>query len=556
MKKQSVPIVLLSTLLVLIDGLITFVEYVAFMQHSTIAKIIISVFVLAILVFVIRPLADYYYDKLIRTVLESQLPSKREELMYNLIENINNAYYEDGYKDEMYLAKAALEKWQTKIFAQFEMIKYALHATTYSVAFLLLYSQLWIEVLILICVSFSIKYVMEKKNVDYFIDNIAEDQTAEYYRNLLFDFVAMREIKSYQFEKDIVNKSMDAFNVGLDKRYRLRKINAMAHPLMKAVILLLEGIVLLSLAGTSQNVGSAIVSMSCVMMAVSCVEPFGEALFRFQEARTILKEAGNKIICREHYRREGIEISSLSSIVFENVSFSYTEDNPILCDVSFHWKAGESLSILGDNGAGKTTLIKILLGINKPTEGRVLINGIPIEQINLTSYLSRLGICLQDYVIFEDSIENNLSLGKMDSTSLFDEEKNKLLSFVERLAAGHQTILGSRTTSDGVGVSGGEQQRIALGRMLMKESDVYVLDEPTASLDLYMETVAFELFKSMAAKKAVILITHRIGFAGITDRIIVINQGKIVEEGSHAELMALNGQYKAMVQTQMQMFEE
>lgn len=138
MKKQSVSIVLLSILLVLIDGLIAFTEYVAFIQHSAIGNITISVFVLAILVFVIRPLVDYYYDKLVRTVLERQLPQKREELMYNLIENINNAYYEEGYKDEMYLEKAALEKWQTKILAQFEMIKYALHATTYSVAFLFL----------------------------------------------------------------------------------------------------------------------------------------------------------------------------------------------------------------------------------------------------------------------------------------------------------------------------------------------------------------------------------------------------------------------------------
>lgn len=555
MKKQSVYIVLMSILLVLIDGMITLAEYAAFMEHATIWNVVTFVFLLAALFFVVRPLVDYHYDKLVRAALEKQLPQKREERMYDLIETLNNAYYEKGYEEEMHLQKTALEKWQKKILAQFEMIKFALHAMAYTVAFLFLYPQLWFEVLILIGVSFSVKYVMAKKNVDYFIVNVAEDQTAEYFRNILFDPVAMREIKSYRFEKVIAEKSVTAFNVGIKKRYRLRQINAIAHPLMKAIILLLEGLVLLSLTGVSHNVGNAVVSMSCIMMVVSCVEPFGEALFRFQEAGTILKEAEEKTVCRKHYCREGIEISSLRSIVFENVSFSYTEDHPILDNISFCWKAGESLSILGDNGAGKTTLIKLLLGINKPTKGRIFINGFPMEQINLTSYLSRLGICLQDYVIFEDSIENNLSMGRTDRTQLFSEERKKLLSFAERLPMGVQTILGNRTSSEGLGVSGGEQQRIALGRALMKEADAYVLDEPTVSMDLHMETVAFELFKSMAEKKSVILITHRMGFAGISGRIIVIHQGKIVEEGSHAELMAANGLYKSMVQTQMQMFE-
>ena len=233
---------------------------------------------------------------------------------------------------------------------------------------------------------------------------------------------------------------------------------------------------------------------------------------------------------------------------FKNVYFAYPEsDNQILNDVSFTIKAGEKIAFVGQNGAGKTTLTKLLLRFYEPTSGEILLDGININQYDKAKYQEYFGVLFQDFYRYEFSVKENIAIGKIDEINnqerIFKAAKLSLADeVVADLKYGYEQQLGKRFAK-GQELSGGQWQKIALARAYMKNAEVMILDEPTSALDAKAESEVFERFISLIKDKTSVIISHRFSTVRQADRIVVLQEGKILESGTHQELMENNQLY-------------
>jgi len=234
---------------------------------------------------------------------------------------------------------------------------------------------------------------------------------------------------------------------------------------------------------------------------------------------------------------------------FEDVWFRYPgQDSPALQGISLHVRPGQSLALVGVNGSGKTTLIKLLTGLYTPERGRILLDGRPLEDWEQATLRRRIGVIFQDFARYQLQVGENIGVG--DIRGLADAErwrtaasKGKAASFIDTLPAGYRTQLG-RWFADGRELSMGQWQKIALARAFMREeADILVLDEPTAAVDAAAEAEIFEHFRELTRGRIAILISHRFSTVRQADLIVVMEQGRIQEQGSHAELMRAGQRY-------------
>jgi ATP-binding cassette, subfamily B, bacterial len=236
-------------------------------------------------------------------------------------------------------------------------------------------------------------------------------------------------------------------------------------------------------------------------------------------------------------------------IRFESVTFTYPgAERPTLNDVTLHIRPGESLALVGENGSGKTTLIKLLTRLYHPTSGRILLDGQDLREWDELALRDRIGVIFQDFTRYQLILGENIGAG--DVQHFADEarwrdasEKGMAAPIVADLPQGYQTPLG-KWFNDGRELSGGQWQKIALARAFMRSrADILVLDEPTAAMDAGAEATIFEHFRTLTKGRIAILISHRFSTVRMADQIIVIQDGRIIERGSHDELMQLNGHY-------------
>lgn len=242
-------------------------------------------------------------------------------------------------------------------------------------------------------------------------------------------------------------------------------------------------------------------------------------------------------------------------IKLENIFFKYpNSDNYTINNVCIHVKDGEKVAIVGANGAGKTTLIKILTGLYKPTKGKVVVNGIDSTNIDKNEYFKLFSVVFQDIKLYAFSLGENISLRKMDET---DRQKaiNCLKSAglsdkLKNLENGIDTSLLKILDEEGIVLSGGEIQKVALARALYKDAPILVLDEPTAALDPIAEHELYEQFDRLTKGKTAIYISHRLASTRFCDKIILLDKGSIKEYGTHEQLMKINGTYAKMFHKQ------
>ena len=245
-------------------------------------------------------------------------------------------------------------------------------------------------------------------------------------------------------------------------------------------------------------------------------------------------------------------------IRFENVSFTYPgSTTPALKNISLHLKPGEKLAIVGENGSGKTTLIKLLTRLYTPESGSILLDGLNLEEWDLDELRRRIGVIFQNFVRYQFTVGENIGVG--DVEKLEDEkaweiaaEKGMAQPFIERLPEGFTTQLG-RWFKNGQELSGGQWQKIALSRAFMRNSaDILVLDEPTSAIDSQAEYEIFDRFRNLTKDKMVVLISHRFSTVRMADKIVVIEQGEVLETGTHEELLQAKGRYATLFSLQAQ----
>ena len=244
-------------------------------------------------------------------------------------------------------------------------------------------------------------------------------------------------------------------------------------------------------------------------------------------------------------------------IQFENVGFKYPgTDVWAIRHVSFMLKAGEKLAFVGENGAGKTTLVKLLARMYDPSEGRILIDGTDIKEFKIESYRKMIGVIFQDYVRFSFKASENVAVGQIEDADNKPQIKNaaeKSLAdpVIQKLPAGYDQMLGKRF-AEGIDLSGGEWQKVALARAYMRDAQIVILDEPTAALDARAEYEVFKRFSELTNGKSAVIISHRFSTVRMADRILVLRNGEMLELGTHEELLKSNGLYAELFHLQAQ----
>ncbi len=240
---------------------------------------------------------------------------------------------------------------------------------------------------------------------------------------------------------------------------------------------------------------------------------------------------------------------------FRNVSFRYPGTSRLVLDgLDLHLRAGERVALIGENGEGKTTLVKLMTRLYDPVEGQVLLDGVDLREYDLEDLYREIGVIFQDFMRYEMTARENIAvgqIGEINDLPLLQAAADKSMAneVIERLPRDYEQMLGRRF-ENGVDLSGGEWQKIALARAYLRDAQVLILDEPTAALDARSEFEVFQRFADLTAGKSALFISHRFSTVRMADRIVVLHNGRIAEDGNHHNLLNLGGRYAGMFEMQ------
>jgi ATP-binding cassette subfamily B protein len=240
---------------------------------------------------------------------------------------------------------------------------------------------------------------------------------------------------------------------------------------------------------------------------------------------------------------------------FRNVSFVYPGTDRLVLDrLNFHLDPGERVALIGENGQGKTTIVKLITRLYDPTHGEILLDGIDLREYDLEALYREIGVIFQDFMRYEMTARENIAVGKIEELSDLSAiqaaaKKSLADEVIARLSAGFEQMLGRRFEG-GVDLSGGEWQKLALARAYLRDAQLLVLDEPTAALDARSEYQVFQRFAELTSGKMALFISHRFSTVRMADRIVVLENGSIAEEGTHEQLTQMGGRYAEMFELQ------
>jgi ATP-binding cassette subfamily B protein len=245
----------------------------------------------------------------------------------------------------------------------------------------------------------------------------------------------------------------------------------------------------------------------------------------------------------------------VSGFEFRNVSFRYPGSSRLILDrLNFQLRPGERVALVGENGQGKTTIVKLMTRLYDPLEGQILLDGIDLREYSLEDLYREIGVIFQDFMRYEMTASENIAVGQIETLTrleLLKEAARKSMAapVIERLPLNYEQMLGRRFEG-GVDLSGGEWQKLGLARAYLRNAQLLILDEPTAALDARSEYEVFRRFAELTSGKTALFISHRFSTVRMADRVVVLEDGKITEDGSHEELANLGGRYAEMFELQ------
>jgi ATP-binding cassette subfamily B protein len=300
------------------------------------------------------------------------------------------------------------------------------------------------------------------------------------------------------------------------------------------------------LAGAIQQASSNIEQMFSTFAGIGDQALFLTDLLAFFEMKPTIRSKPNALPAPRPIVR-GVE--------FRNVSFSYPGNTRRVLDrINFQLHTNERLALIGENGQGKTTIVKLITRLYDPTEGQILLDGVDLRDYDLEDLHREIGVIFQDFMRYEMTARENIAIGRIeeiDNLEMLKSAAHKSMAdeTIERLSEGYDQVLGRRF-EQGVDLSGGEWQKVALARAYLRDAQLLILDEPTAALDARSEFEVFHRFAELTAGKMALFISHRFSTVRSADRILVLENGRIAEEGTHDQLARLGGRYAEMFEMQ------
>ncbi|MEM1527034.1 MAG: ABC transporter ATP-binding protein [Ignisphaera sp.] len=354
--------------------------------------------------------------------------------------------------------------------------------------------------------------------------------------------LGLEDVETQRFE--VENKKLLNISLGIAKlRSIFTNINFLVFGITTFAILLYGGY---SVINKTMSVGTIAAYLSYMVMLMWPASMLGFVFFDIQlvsvSARRILELLESNIELEDN----ALELNDVKGeIVFKNVSFSYVDNVEVLKNINLHIRPGETVVIVGPPGSGKSTILKLMLGFYKPTKGGILIDGEDLSKVKTSCLRKIMGYVPQVPFIFSGTLAENIAFGKHDAT--LDEivkaaKIAKIADFIESLPNKYNTVVGER----GLNLSGGQRQRIAIARALIYNPKILLLDDPTSNLDVETEKELVKDLKEIAEGRTVVIVTQRPILAEIANRVIVLDVGRIVEEGTAQELLAKKGVFYRM----------
>ncbi len=370
-------------------------------------------------------------------------------------------------------------------------------------------------------------------------------------------FSGIRVIKAYSLEKQHQNNMVELATESKKKSMDLAKIQALFGPLMIALIGISNLVViyfggLMYIHGSIKNIGVIAEFILYVNMLTWPVASLGWVSSMVQEAEASQKRINEFLKIEPEIHNKNQEKSIIEgTISFENVSYTYVDTLiKALENVSFTVHKGETLAILGKTGSGKSTIISLISRLYDTTEGHITIDGKEISSLNLYDIRNSIGIVPQDAFLFSDTVKNNIKFGKENAT---DEE----VEAAAKSAVVHDNIMGFNKQYDtilgerGITLSGGQKQRVSIARAIIKNPEILLFDDCLSAVDTETEEAILNNLQEICKDKTTIIVSHRVSSAKNADRIIILDEGRILEQGSHNQLINLEGYYAALYTKQL-----
>jgi len=511
-------------------------------------------FVVIALLGAIATYVDNYYTESVGQWVANDLRLKT----YHHLQRLSLSYY-DSHQTGALLSTMTTDIQTIQGFASSSTLNILVDLFTIVAMLGLMFWLNWDFTLIALAVTpFLLFFVSRfKKAVKKATHQVRKEQ-AEIVATVQQGLESMRVVKAFGRQDKEEQALEEVSHATVDAALAARRVKSMLSPIVTVTVALCTAVVLWRGAALilrdAMTIGALTVYLSYlskffkpVKDLATTTNAIAQAAVGVERIRAILD---TDAIIPE--KADAIEARSLKGdIVFDHVAFGYSVDAKVLGDVSFHIKPGQFVGVVGPTGSGKSTLVGLIPRFYDPTAGRVLIDGRDVRDFKLRSLREQIGYVLQDTVLFRGTILENIAFGRPGATREEIVEAARLANadeFISRMPKGYDTMVGER----GMTLSGGQRQRIGIARVMVRNSPILLLDEPTAALDSESEKLVIDALEKLMRDRTVITIAHRLSTIRDADQIIVIAGGVVAESGTHDELMALGKIYAELHRTQFE----
>ena len=423
----------------------------------------------------------------------------------------------------------------------------------------------WSVTIILVVIAIPVVLIRlhyTKSLVKLRVNQTQEERKSNYYKEILTQTAYAKEVRVFNFGEALANRFNDLRNILRDQKKKLYSKRSNSVSLAQSVE---SAAIVIALAVIVQRAIKGLISVGDIAMYLGVFQKGQSSINNALKATVTIHE--NRLYLEHLFDFLDLEPvikspsspsalpASFENLKMEHVSFTYPETtNQIFNNFSIEFKKGKLTAIVGENGSGKSTLVKLIQRLYNVDDGKISVDGVNINSFLADDYRNRLSIVFQDFSKYQATASENIQLSDFSENYDLDQIKKaarlaRADEFIERLENAYDNQLG-REFKNGAELSGGQWQKIAIARAHFRDTEVLILDEPTSFIDPLSEEEIFNEFKQLAKDKIVILITHRVYNLKSADEIIVLDKGKIIEKGTHDELMNLSGTYKEMFDSQ------